>query len=351
MMVKNKYLKIFNPKIKTNIGLNVLRFLLSLDVIVSHCFKQQSTKNKILLFILKRRRVHVPSFVIMSFYFNYKNFISFDFKKYNNRIERLLIPYIGWPIIIWILNILINKILKTNYLCSLKDLINQILWGNVFIKTLWFQWDLIIFTIFFIIIIIIMKKNYLFFLQLFAFNSYFLQYSGYNIKFYHYLSKLKKESLGRLSELLPFAVTGFTYAYFNIFEILKNFRIKTLILCISLFIFLGKYNVFSDISAFRIAYAGIILNVRATCLVFIFSLVPLEKITKRVIINILLKISKYTAGIFYLHICVFIYLRKIVNLIKQGSFYGCLIIYFICYNICLIGMLLFGNTRFKNLFI
>lgn len=351
MLVKNDFLKKFKPKAKINIGLNILRVLLSLDVIVSHCFKQQSTKNEILLFILKRRKVHVPSFYMMSFYFNYKNFISYNFKKYKNRIERLLIPYIGWPIIFWIFNIIINKIFKSNFVSSLKDLINQILWGQIFIGQLWFQWDLIIFTIFFIIILFIIKKNYLFILQLFTLISYFLQYSGYNKKFYHYLSIEKRESLGRLAEVLPFAVTGFTYAYFNIFEIFKDFKIKTVILSVSIFIFLEKYNIFSDTTALRISYAGIILNVRATCLVFIFSLIPFENITKKFIINALLQISKFTAGVFYLHISVFIYLKKIVNPIKQGSFFGCLIIYFICYLICLVGIKFFGNTRFKNLFI
>lgn len=37
--------------------------------------------------------------MLISFYFSYKSFISNDIIKYKNRLEKLLIPYIFWPVI------------------------------------------------------------------------------------------------------------------------------------------------------------------------------------------------------------------------------------------------------------
>jgi len=90
-LIKNKY----------NFGLGLLKCILAFSVIRSHCFNYKSTKNKIILFLFNKRRVHVPSFFIMSFYFLYKDLILLEFNLFVIRLERLIIPYIGWPIIVF----------------------------------------------------------------------------------------------------------------------------------------------------------------------------------------------------------------------------------------------------------
>ena len=76
---------------------------------------------------------------------------------------------------------------------------------------------------------------------------------------------------------------------------------------------------------------------------------PISSI-KRLILDTLKIITNYTGGIFYLHWTIITYLRNYVNIIKIGSFSGCIFIYFICYILCLIGMKFFGKTKLKNLF-
>ena len=95
-----------------HIGFSILKSILSFCVIINHCYNYKSTKNKIIFFVTKRRRIHVPSFFIMSFYLNHNMLISYDFKKKFNRFERLLIPYLGWPLFVFIISNLIKYFVK-----------------------------------------------------------------------------------------------------------------------------------------------------------------------------------------------------------------------------------------------
>ena len=99
-----------------------------------------------------------------------------------------------------------------------------------------------------------------------------------------------------------------------------------------------------------VAYQGIKLNVRAISLIFLFSVFPSEYITNKIAIKILREITNYTAGIFYLHWTVFIYLEKFIKPIYKRTLLGCVYNYLICYLICFISMKLVGKTILRNLF-
>ena len=336
---------------KYNYGLGLLKVYLALTVIITHCCNMKTVKNKYIFFIfVKRRKIHVPSFFIMAFYFMQKNSVASNFRKLIIRLERLIFPYLGWPIIIFVLNNgLFQRISKIYKKYSFKDLKNQLLWGTIYIIQFWFQWDLIMLTIiYYIIIVLLKKKNYLFFLQLLAFFAYFLQYSGYNLKFYNSLADENKECLGRIAEVFPFTVTGYYLASLKIFDILNLHKIKTLIFSSLIFCFLEIYSVFSQIKG--ISYFGIDKNIKAILVIFISSLFPSDKIRNKKIKLFLRYISNYTGGIFFLHYTVYIYFKKFISPIKSGSFFGCIIIYLICYLLCLIGSKISGKSKFKYLF-
>ena len=85
-----------------NYGLLLLKFILSFIVLTSHNFERKTTKNRFIINLTKERKLHVPSFFIISFYFMSKHLYSFKIKILLIRLIRLLIPYLGWPIIIWV---------------------------------------------------------------------------------------------------------------------------------------------------------------------------------------------------------------------------------------------------------
>ena len=200
-----------------NYGLQILKSILSFYVVKTHCFKQNSKNNKILFYLLgKNRRIHVPSFFNMSFYFNYKCLKSKAPNRNCKRFERLLIPYIFWPIIVYLIDVILYNFFNFPSLFCLRKLIIQIVLGVGIISPLWFQLDLMATTCLFLVIIYIFKKHYLFHLQLLMIFSYYLQYSKYhnyifkNFKFYF------KITIIREILVLPFAVTGFSLASYDI---------------------------------------------------------------------------------------------------------------------------------------
>ena len=332
-----------------NFGIAFLKVFLAFDVIRSHNFNMQSTNNTLLRFCLRKRRIHVPSFFIISFFFMHKEFISLNINKYAKRIERLIIPYFIWPITIWILNNIFNYLFNTTFPSSLIDLKYQIFWGNNFIMQLWFQWDLIIITILFFIILFLFKTNYLLITHLLAILAYFMQYSGINLNFYNSLGIEKRECLGRFTEAIPYTVTGFSLASLGIIKRIKNCKINTFIFSVLIYILIEKYYVFSKVNG--IAYSGIKLNISSICIIFIFSLFPSEKIKNSLIKVIFKNITNFTAGIFYLHWTIIIYLKDYIKIIEKGCFSGLIIIYLFCYIISFCGMKIFGKTKLKHLFL
>ena len=153
----------------------------------------------------------------MSFYFMHNDLISSNVKIYQKRIERLLIPYLFWPIIIYLINnyILYRFIKISKYLFN--DLKIQIIIGGGIISPFWFQWNLIIFTNIFFIIIYITKKNYLFLIQILALIAYFLHYYGYNAKFYYFIRLKKKIFYRKIHINAPFCIYRILFSFFENF--------------------------------------------------------------------------------------------------------------------------------------
>lgn len=348
-MAFNKTKKMNNDSIhfkQIHLGFSILKSLLAFNVIISHCFRINTTKNKIILFICKRRRFHVPSFVILSFYFNHNTLISTDTKKKLNRFERLIIPYLGWPIITFIFSNIIKYFKKFSILCSFKILIFQLITGQGnWVFHFWYLFDLILTTFIFHLIIIIFRKRYLFILNLLLLFSYFIQYSKYSKMLYYYTNKLA--GLARENEIIPFAITGFTLSSLKALNICEKFKINSFLICLIIYNLLQDYEIFANL--FGVAYSGIKLNVISICVIIIFSLFPLNNKPKN-LIKILKYITNYSGGIFYLHQVIHFYFKYILLDIQRGTFIGVIMIYFISYCICVLGTSIFKTTKAKNLF-
>lgn len=330
-----------------NYGFSILKTILAFYVVKTHFLNTSLIKNKIVLYILGRdRSIHVPSFFNMSFYFNYRSLTSRDTKKNIKRFERLLIPYLSWPILVFSINNIICKVYRLQMQYSFKILIIQIILGNGIINPFWFQLDLMLTTFLFIVIIYTCKEYHLFILQFLMIVSYILQYSEYNYNFFKNMSSYCKMSIEREIMMIPFAITGFNFAAFNIINFLKKYRLNIFIFSIITFIFIDNFNVFNNFEN----YNGIKLNVLSITLILIFSSLPFEKIKSRYIKLFISFITRYTAGIFYLHIPVYLLLRFYILPIKKGTLEGVVINYLVSWIICHFGTLLFGKTKAKNLF-
>ena len=353
--VEIEYLKfhkkeaIFNFK-SFNYGLALLKSILAFLVVIEHQFKPYSTKNKLILNVSKNRFFHVPCFFIMSFYFMCNTLFSLDPKKIFIRIIRLLIPYIGWPLITFEINQIFNKLFKTK-LCDNYDMLKlQLLVGSGLMGQFWYMWDLISCTIIFVIIIFIFRKHSLFAFHIILFLCYVSQYSGYYYNKYKYKKeRYKRDTIARMYEMIPHAVIGLTLSYYNIINTLENIKIKVFIFSILIYNFINDYNVFVIVRGFY--YNGIYLSAKSICIIFIFSLFPSDKINNKYLKKFLRIITNYSGGVYYLHVSIMSYFDNFIDEFKKHSFLAVVINYLICYFICFLGNLLFGKTLLKYLFI
>ena len=342
--------EIINISKPFNYGLAILKTILAFLVVIVHQFKPNSTKNKLILNISKNRYFYVPCFFIMSFYFMCNTLLSLNPKKIFIRIIRLLIPYIGWPLITFVINQIFNKLFQTKLCVNYNNLKQQLLVGSGLMGQFWYMWDLISCTVIFTIIIFIFRKNSLFAFHIILFLSYASQYSGYYYnKYINKKERYKKYTIGRMYEMIPHAVIGLTIGYYNIINILQNIKIKAFVFSILIYNFIDDFNVFVIVRGF--GYSGIYLSVKSICVIFIFSLFPSDKINNKYLKKFLIIITKYSGGIYYLHLSMISYFDDFINEFKKHSFFSVVINYLICYFICFLGNLIFGKTFLKYLFI
>lgn len=327
-----------------NLGIQILRMLMSFWVVLNHCYK---TKNKKLINIIFKHKFHIPCFIIISFYFLNANLSNRKIEKINYRLERLLIPYIIYPIIYWIFNNSLYKLFNFNRL-SFVQLLTQLLIGRPFYGVIWFQFNLILLTIAFFIISFIFKTNYLFILQLFGIFAYIFQYSKLNYIFFNQYNDAIKFSVGYIVETIPLAITGITISSIDLINKIKINKIKCFIFSLLFIFMLFKYDIFTSINGF--GKQGLMHNVGGLTFFILFSLFNLNNYKNNKVKEIIIHFTNFTAGIYFLHIVVYKILKHFINLVKTKTLFGCIIIYLTSYLICFICHKKFRKTKLIYLF-
>ena len=77
-----------------NIGIGILRVCLCFMVIVTHIYNIRKVQQYIYILYY-----HIPTFFLLSFFYNYNTLKSFNINKIKMRFERVVIPYFSWCII------------------------------------------------------------------------------------------------------------------------------------------------------------------------------------------------------------------------------------------------------------
>ena len=166
-------------------------------------------------------------------------------------------------------------------------------------------------------------------------------------KFYH-LGMPRSYAIGRIIELIPYSSLGFFISNLEIFKFLTKFRLKTVIICIYFLYFLLNYQTFNIIQGYE--YQGIKLIFVSLCIFISFEMFPSHKINNTIIIKIVKILTKYTAGVYYLHRKISEYITPYIKSIRKRTLKGCLITYLICYFISFMAGITLGKTKFRHLF-
>lgn len=342
---------------KINYGLQFLRILLSFWVVVIHSYYFKNKKNLKKQF--DEKMFHVPTFILISFYFFYNYLEERDKSKIIQRFKRLLTPYIIWPFIFLIINNSLKKLFGINNsnidlclkrLISLKDYFYQIILSSKYYPPFWFINVLLFLSLIFIIISYTFKNNFLLVIQLFGFFSYLLHYSGiYNF--------LRKKNIFELClvlaiQIIPAAVIGLSFGSINLIKALKNCysRYRIVLMSYLLLLCLIKFDIFQSHDGFL--YQKVELNtIGAIDLFILFSLLPFEKIQNKHFEFEIRLISNNTGGIYYIHNYIRGYLVKLISPIRNGIFLGSVLLYVISYLFCFLGSKIFRNNILKFLFV
>ncbi len=208
-----------------NVGLSLLRAFMCFSVILCHFWGNFDTGWRGWLSFFKGYAV--PVFMLMSFFLTEKTLMSYDKKKIRKRLERLLIPFVLWPLVYWLVYNIVD-LCKSGYGlgCSITDLLWQLFMGhspklNVL---MWYQFDLIILSLLLAAIIYVFRKNYIHILCACMMAAWLLQYSGWNKLFFGGLRFEMTYPLGRLAEMFPYAACGFLMAHFGICKKLEKYQ-------------------------------------------------------------------------------------------------------------------------------
>ena len=211
-----KIKKVFNFEI----GLAILRPILSFIVVESHCHNKSYLQGiwKFLFVSTEKTFFTIRIFMIMSFYFTYNTFLSKDYKKLFKRFERIFIPYFLWPLLFLFFNKYLKKLFKINVIININTLKNQFNGGCGFIFPLYFQLCLAILTVVHILVILLLKKLYNFVLIILILIVFNIQYNGKNLFYF----KKYKIFAGRTVEFFPCTAIGFIIASTGIMNFFKN---------------------------------------------------------------------------------------------------------------------------------
>lgn len=320
-------------KKERNLGLCLLRMLMAFEVILAHFCNWDEYNPKIVWPFKQFVSLAVPCFAIMSFYLLADFFKKRD--KYNliNRLKRLIIPQIGWAFAYFFVFLALKFLFDANIEIEIKDLLWQLLTGHSMNlnPTLWYQFDVIIVTIIFYYIFKFFDNDKASKILIgLMFFCYVLQYSGINRTLFGNLPFELKKPLGRIAEVVPYSVIGFSLKHLNVLEKLKTYRYLAMSACVVLFL-LGFYIPWIEVKNFD--YGGFAKAYLSLCIVTFAYLMPLENLEEKYK-KVILKITDYTLGIYCCHRMIYMILIHVFKMDFSHSFGKCVLIYFLSYLLC-----------------
>ena len=327
---------------KLYIGLELLRIFFSFNILVLHCINRK-IYTKLLNIVKEIVSLGLITFFIMSFYFSYELFSSKNIIKIKQRFQRLLIPYIVWPIFMFIHknNILYLLLYKKTYIA--KYIFYQFLIGNGIYSVFWFSYNLIFASLILTIIIFITKKNLIILLTTSIFIYLYIS-SGYYYKIFLNFNWLWYYSIRPLAYTYILMTIGSYLSSIKIIEKSNANQKYSIIFCLILLILL--------IIFYKIIRKYLfLLYLFSISLIILFSILPFSKLKFTANIK---QISSYTGGIYYTHVLVYSLIKKYVIIkynIVEGTIIICIINYLLCFIICFIGFKIFKKNKLKYLFI
>ena len=334
-----------------NIGISILKSLMCFEVVMCHCFELPDNAPGFIRFVTSFRSIAVPTFMFLSFFFFYKTLANKNDFSIRKRIIRLYIPLAGWAVIYFAFAWVYRLFVDTEEL-KFSSLIWQLITGHSsqLNPSMWFQSVLIVLTVLFFLCTKYCKKysTYIFiFLLLF---SLVWQYSN----IYSCVNELQYElkyPIGRFFEMIPCALAGYYVASVNLLDRLKEKWKETLVFFIPAIFLNWRFVFFAPAGGY--GYEGIRGTIVAFMLVAVFYVIPFEKVSEKTY-KCVMKITRYTLGIYCMHRLVFLYLNIAFIHWNIGvaitSLWLSAMVYIICWLVSHVCTCFFKNNVIRDMF-
>lgn len=281
--------------LRYNTGISVLKIWMVMSVVVCHFLDTEQASAFSRIFTIYGGTA-VPVLIFVSFILT-NLAVKNDCARFIHRLYRLILPHVFFSILYFLIYMFITPISGGKPL--FKDLFLQLLFGADFNPPMWFLVDLIVLTIMFYLVFHFCKGEIgVIACIVLAGISIYGQYSGANFYRWSGLPGYAKWTIGRLVELIPVAVLGIIFSYYEIGKRLQNHKGVVFIGSAIFLTLLYKFGFFVTCEGFY--YQGISYLVIACLLSCLFFVAPFEKISGRVCI-VLNKWSCYSMGVIAMH--------------------------------------------------
>ena len=310
---------------------DLLKIILSFLVVNIHI--RNVTRGKV-NFLETYGYYAVPLFVTLSFFLTYKYFsqIKLSFSIVLSRIKRLILPLIFWSGI--------GFLLKPN-LININNIFLQLFTGKVVNTPLYYLVIFICLTIIFWLITYLPIKSRLPLYFIIIITAFFLEYSGFNTRFFNPMGNEIRKSYGQIVELIKYASLGMLFAT------LINRSKKRLILfsLAGSTLFLLIFSKFPQPWGYN--YSGMKLFLGTIFVLSSILLIGQVNFSKEInkTINIL---GSYSFGVYLCHIIFFETLLQIFPYIKLFNVSYPFLLLFIYTIACYVFCFLFDFLTFKK---
>ena len=173
------------------------------------------------------REMTVPIFLLIAFFLGEPTITGDDGEKKKARMKRLFVPYLFWGVTAWAFTFSMEHLLGIEDGATVSNLPWQVMLGCVekVDPPLYFLWQVMLYTlVFFVLFKLIKKPAACVLLMATAFVCLWIQYDGRATIFFKTFRYEIMYAIGRIYELLPFAIFGIVIAILNIEGLLKKHR-------------------------------------------------------------------------------------------------------------------------------
>ncbi len=291
-----------------NIGLNFLRIILTLGVVMDHFWWMPNPQDLrgVDVALWHLRTLAVPAFMTMTFFFTAKRFIGGDVTWLKKRFLRLYEPFVFWAVVCFVGTLLVARF-DQSYSVTFSDLLWQLALGHsqkLSLTQFWFHTDLLLLTalLFVAFRLVRMKRAYIYLPLAAIAIGFSMQYSTATMKaLFAWMPFEAKYPLGRMFSMLPYMGAGVLLAAAKDRLDAAPAGVRWAIAMMG--IWLAAWVVYLPVTPRPrsvVGYEGLNLALIAWGVMAMFYYIPFDRMPK-VCSQVVLFLSRYCMGVYCVH--------------------------------------------------